>query len=233
MGENAPPPVRGSAPPPQSEEINGQNQPFSANFWIFAPSESHFAPSMSPHKKILVPPLIIIILVSCIHWIKLQSYHLGPAITGQKAIWTLSFPLITTRITTLRFHVEYLINSMSLFGTITEHMPYIKIPGKCHLFKKKSYTWYNLNNIDGSSNYEEETVEWVPLPIKSMLPIIWVWYSTKFPSSKTSQLNCPFTKLIQHTHRTAVFLSIWKHKWSVYIFHLIVYNFLVSISGKA
>ena len=29
--------------PPSSEE-NGQNQPFSANFWIFAPSESHFAP---------------------------------------------------------------------------------------------------------------------------------------------------------------------------------------------
>ena len=33
---------------------NGQNQSFSANFWIFAPSESHFAPSMPP-QKIMVP----------------------------------------------------------------------------------------------------------------------------------------------------------------------------------
>ena len=32
MGEFAPPPLA-----PQSEEKNGQNQPFSANFWIFAP----------------------------------------------------------------------------------------------------------------------------------------------------------------------------------------------------
>ena len=45
-------------PPPPSEEKNGQNQPFSANFWIFAPSESHFAPSMPP-QKILVPPLFV------------------------------------------------------------------------------------------------------------------------------------------------------------------------------
>ena len=45
--------------PPQSEEKNGQNQPFSANFWIFAPSELHFAPSMPPTKKFLVPPLPI------------------------------------------------------------------------------------------------------------------------------------------------------------------------------
>ena len=36
---------------PQSEEKNGQNQPFSAKFWIFAPSEMHFATSM-PHKTI-------------------------------------------------------------------------------------------------------------------------------------------------------------------------------------
>ena len=55
-------PIGGSDPPhlpPQSEEKNGQNQPFSANFWIFAPSESHFAPSMPPTKKFLVPPLTI------------------------------------------------------------------------------------------------------------------------------------------------------------------------------
>ena len=50
------PPVGGSVPPPpptcpQSEEKNGQNQPFSANFWIFTPSGSHFAPSMPPPKK--------------------------------------------------------------------------------------------------------------------------------------------------------------------------------------
>ena len=37
--------------PPQSERKNGQNQPFSAIFLIFAPSESHFAPSMPPTKK--------------------------------------------------------------------------------------------------------------------------------------------------------------------------------------
>ena len=44
--------------PPQSEEKNGQNQPFLAYFWISAPSESHFAPAMSPPtKKFLVPPL--------------------------------------------------------------------------------------------------------------------------------------------------------------------------------
>ena len=54
MGANAP--QSEALPPPlapQSEEKNGQNQPFSANFWIFAPSESHFAPSVPPpHKKI-------------------------------------------------------------------------------------------------------------------------------------------------------------------------------------
>ena len=59
-GTNAP--SRRLCPPhllPQSEEKNCQNQPFSANFWIFAPSESHFAPSMPPTKKFLVAPLQI------------------------------------------------------------------------------------------------------------------------------------------------------------------------------
>ena len=43
------PPVGGSAPTfPQSKGKNGKNQPFSANFWIFAPSDTHFAPSMPP-----------------------------------------------------------------------------------------------------------------------------------------------------------------------------------------
>ena len=36
--------------PPQSVEKNGQNQPFWANFWIFAPSEMHFAPLMPPQN---------------------------------------------------------------------------------------------------------------------------------------------------------------------------------------
>ena len=36
---------------PSQKEKNGQNQPFLANFWIFAPSETHFAPSMPPTKK--------------------------------------------------------------------------------------------------------------------------------------------------------------------------------------
>ena len=55
------PPVRGSAPHlPPVRRKKGQNKPFLANIWICAPSESHFAPSMPPHKKkILVPPLII------------------------------------------------------------------------------------------------------------------------------------------------------------------------------
>ena len=44
-------------PPSRQKKKNGQNQPLSANFWIFAPSESHFAPSMPP-QKILLPPLI-------------------------------------------------------------------------------------------------------------------------------------------------------------------------------
>ena len=37
------PPVGGSVPhlPPPVRRKNGQNQPFSANFWIIAPSESH------------------------------------------------------------------------------------------------------------------------------------------------------------------------------------------------
>ena len=37
--------------PLQSEEKNGQNQPFLAIFWIFAPSETYFAPSMPPPQK--------------------------------------------------------------------------------------------------------------------------------------------------------------------------------------
>ena len=46
------PPVGGSASTcPHQKKKNGQNQAFSANFWIFAPSESPFAPSMPPTKK--------------------------------------------------------------------------------------------------------------------------------------------------------------------------------------
>ena len=43
----------GSAPhlPPSQKKKNVQNQPFSANFWIFAPSESHFAPLDAPPQK--------------------------------------------------------------------------------------------------------------------------------------------------------------------------------------
>ena len=48
--------------PPQSEALpllaplpvrrkKWSNRPFSANFWVFAPSEMHFAPSMPPTKK--------------------------------------------------------------------------------------------------------------------------------------------------------------------------------------
>ena len=61
------PPVRGSTPPtcPPSQKKNGQTQPFLANFWIFAPSESHLAPSMPPtKKKILVPPLLQVLFVT-------------------------------------------------------------------------------------------------------------------------------------------------------------------------
>ena len=59
MGAFAPP-VRGSAPHtfPPVRRKNGQNKLFLANFWIFAPSESHFTPSMPPTKKFLVPPLV-------------------------------------------------------------------------------------------------------------------------------------------------------------------------------
>ena len=39
-----------TCPPPPSKEKNGQNQPFSAIFLIFAPSESHFAFSIPPKK---------------------------------------------------------------------------------------------------------------------------------------------------------------------------------------
>ena len=51
MGAVAPPSQRLCPPlaPPVTEK-NGQNKLFSANFWIFAPSESHFAPRC-PHKK--------------------------------------------------------------------------------------------------------------------------------------------------------------------------------------
>ena len=55
-----PPPVGGSAPPlapPPVRRKNGQNQPFSAIFLIFAPSETYFAPSMPPTENFLVPPL--------------------------------------------------------------------------------------------------------------------------------------------------------------------------------
>ena len=38
--------------PPSQEGKNGKNQPFSANFWIFAPSKKHYAPSMPPQKYI-------------------------------------------------------------------------------------------------------------------------------------------------------------------------------------
>ena len=38
-------------PCPQSDEKNGRNQPFSANFWIIVTSESHLFPSMPPTKN--------------------------------------------------------------------------------------------------------------------------------------------------------------------------------------
>ena len=63
--------------PPQSEEKNGQNQPFLANFWIFAPSKLHFAPSMPPTKKFLVPPLELYWSFPShfpIHWKHTQTY---------------------------------------------------------------------------------------------------------------------------------------------------------------
>ena len=48
----SPPPVGGSAPHlPPSQKKKMAKMPFLANFWIFAPSESHFAPSMQPTKK--------------------------------------------------------------------------------------------------------------------------------------------------------------------------------------
>ena len=51
-GMGAFPPVGGSSPTfPQSEEKYGQNQPFFANFWTFAPSETHFFPRCPPQKK--------------------------------------------------------------------------------------------------------------------------------------------------------------------------------------
>ena len=46
------PPVGGLPPHlPPIRRKNGQNQPFLANFLIFAPSETHFAPSIPPTKK--------------------------------------------------------------------------------------------------------------------------------------------------------------------------------------
>ena len=59
------PPVGSSAPPPlapllPTSEEKCTNQSFSANLWIFAPSETHFLPSMPPAKQFLVPPLITI-----------------------------------------------------------------------------------------------------------------------------------------------------------------------------
>ena len=47
-------PLSEALPPstcPQLEEKSGKNQLFSAYFWIFAPSERHFAPSMPPTKN--------------------------------------------------------------------------------------------------------------------------------------------------------------------------------------
>ena len=69
------PPVGGSAPPlaPQSEEKNGQNQPFSANFWIFAPSWIAFCPLDAPPPQTnfwcrhWVCPATGIL--SCLYWI--------------------------------------------------------------------------------------------------------------------------------------------------------------------
>ena len=46
MGEFAPPP---HFPPVRRKNV--QNQQFLAKFWIFAPSETHFASSMPSHKK--------------------------------------------------------------------------------------------------------------------------------------------------------------------------------------
>ena len=59
---NFPPSQRLCPPPtcPQSEEKNGQNQPFSAIFWIFAPS-------MPPHKKIFW----------CRHWLQVLASRLS------------------------------------------------------------------------------------------------------------------------------------------------------------
>ena len=42
---------------PSQKEQNSQNQQYVAKFWSFVPSETHFAPSMPPTKKILVSPL--------------------------------------------------------------------------------------------------------------------------------------------------------------------------------
>ena len=65
MGAFAPP--RGSAPPPSCPPVsrkNGQNQPFSAIFWIFAISETYFAPSIPPQK-----------IFWCRHWLSTNTTH--------------------------------------------------------------------------------------------------------------------------------------------------------------
>ena len=53
------PPSRRLCPhlPPQSEEKNGQNQPFSANFGFLPPQNRILPPRCPPQKKFLVPPL--------------------------------------------------------------------------------------------------------------------------------------------------------------------------------
>ena len=48
------PPIGGSAPLRRKKW--SKSATFSVNFWIFAPSEMHFAPSMPPRKNFLVPP---------------------------------------------------------------------------------------------------------------------------------------------------------------------------------
>ena len=67
MGAFAPPPARGTAPllaPPSQKEKNGQNQSFSTYFWIFAPSESHFPPSMPPLLFMCLHELILFLSTS-------------------------------------------------------------------------------------------------------------------------------------------------------------------------
>ena len=54
------PPVGSSAPtypPPSVRRMMVKINHFGQNFWIFAPSEMHFTPSMPPSKKFLEPSL--------------------------------------------------------------------------------------------------------------------------------------------------------------------------------